>query len=129
MRFTIRRLHDEYRYTTVYVTHDQSEAMTTADMIAVMNGGRIDQLGTPEDIYARPQSEFVARFIVASNAIKGTARYADHIALPGATLTVTGAKVTAGQSAPGAIRQHHRELSSHAAMSLANADSATVTHC
>jgi len=60
-RFEIRRLHDEYRYTTVYVTHDQSEAMTTADMIAVMNGGRIDQLGTPEDIYARPQSEFVAR--------------------------------------------------------------------
>ena len=54
MRFEIRRLHDEYRYTTVYVTHDQSEAMTTADLIAVMNGGRIDQLGTPEDIYARP---------------------------------------------------------------------------
>src|SRR5206468_4815660 len=50
MRFEIRRLHDEYRYTTVYVTHDQSEAMTTADLIAVMNGGRIDQLGTPEDI-------------------------------------------------------------------------------
>ena len=49
MRFEIRRLHDEYRYTTVSVTHDQSEAMTTADLIAVMNGGRIDQLGTPED--------------------------------------------------------------------------------
>ena len=51
MRFEIRRLHDEYRYTTVYVTHDQSEAMTTADLIAVMNGGRIEQLGTPEEIY------------------------------------------------------------------------------
>ena len=73
MRFEIRRLHDEYRYTTVYVTHDQSEAMTTADLIAVMNGGKIDQLGTPEDIYDRPQSEFVARFIGASNVIKGTA--------------------------------------------------------
>ena len=47
MRFEIRRLHDEYRYTTVYVTHDQSEAMTTADLIAVMNAGVIDQLGTP----------------------------------------------------------------------------------
>ena len=45
MRFEIRRLHDAYRYTTVYVTHDQSEAMTTADLIAVMNGGRIEQLG------------------------------------------------------------------------------------
>ena len=42
MRFEVRRLHDEYRYTTVYVTHDQSEAMTTADLIAVMNGGRIE---------------------------------------------------------------------------------------
>src|ERR1700682_2425401 len=45
MRFEVRRLHDEYRYTTVYVTHDQSEAMTTADLIAVMNSGKIDQLG------------------------------------------------------------------------------------
>ena len=55
MRFEIRRLHDEYRYTTVYVTHDQSEAMTTADLIAVMNAGKIDQLGSPEDIYAAPR--------------------------------------------------------------------------
>ena len=45
MRFEVRRLHDEYRYTTVYVTHDQSEAMTTADLIAVMNGGKIEQVG------------------------------------------------------------------------------------
>ena len=63
MRFEIRRLHDEYRYTTVYVTHDQSEAMTTADLIAVMNPGKIEQAGTPEEIYDRPRSEFVARFI------------------------------------------------------------------
>ena len=77
MRFEIRRLHDQYRYTTVYVTHDQSEAMTTADLIAVMNAGKIDQLGTPEDIYDRPQSEFVARFIGASNVIKGIARDAE----------------------------------------------------
>src|SRR5205085_3986885 len=111
MRFEIRRLHDEYRYTTVYVTHDQSEAMTTADIIAVMNGGRIDQLGTPEDIYARPQSEFVARFIGASNVIKGTARDADHVSFAGATLRVTGAKLVAGRSAAVAIRQHDIQLS------------------
>ena len=54
MRFEIRRLHDEYRYTTVYVTHDQSEAMTTADVICVMNAGKIEQAGSPEDIYERP---------------------------------------------------------------------------
>ena len=71
MRFEIRRLHDEYRYTTVYVTHDQSEAMTTADLIAVMNAGKIEQAGSPEDIYDRPRSEFVARFIGSSNVIKG----------------------------------------------------------
>jgi iron(III) transport system ATP-binding protein len=59
MRFEVRRLHDEYRYTTVYVTHDQSEAMTTADLIAVMNLGKIEQVGSPEEIYDRPRSEFV----------------------------------------------------------------------
>jgi len=127
MRFEIRRLHDEYRYTTVYVTHDQSEAMTTADLIAVMNGGRIDQLGTPEDIYARPQSEFDARFIGASNVIKGTARDAHHIAFAGATLQVTGAKLATGQNAAVAIRQHDIQLSSHAPLSPANAIKATVT--
>src|SRR3989475_5604129 len=73
MRFEVRRLHDEYRYTTVYVTHDQSEAMTTADLIAVMNVGKIDQLGAPEEIYDRPRSAFVARFIGSSNVIEGQA--------------------------------------------------------
>ena len=127
MRFEIRRLHDEYRYTTVYVTHDQSEAMTTADLIAVMNGGRIDQLGTPEDIYARPESEFVARFIGASNVIKGTARDGNHVAFAGATLQVVGAPLTAGKSAVVAIRQHDIGLSTHAPASQANAIKAVVT--
>ncbi|WP_102959463.1 ABC transporter ATP-binding protein [Mangrovicella endophytica] len=71
MRFEIRRLHDEFRYTTVYVTHDQSEAMTTADLIVVMNDGLIEQAGSPEDIYARPETEFVARFIGGTNILKG----------------------------------------------------------
>jgi iron(III) transport system ATP-binding protein len=72
MRFEIRRLHDEFRYTTVYVTHDQLEAMTTADRIVVMNTGRIEQIGSPEDIFLRPQSEFVARFIGGTNILRGT---------------------------------------------------------
>src|SRR5260370_9173389 len=59
MRFEIRRLHDEYRYTTAYVTHDQSEAITTADPIAAMNARKIDQLVSPEDIYAPPQSDLL----------------------------------------------------------------------
>jgi iron(III) transport system ATP-binding protein len=127
MRFEIRRLHDEYRYTTVYVTHDQSEAMTTADLIAVMNAGKIDQLGTPEDIYDRPQSEFVARFIGASNVIKGRARDANHIAFAGAILQVVGAKLEPGQDAAVAIRQHDIQLSTQMPQAAQNAVKATVT--
>ena len=55
MRFEIRRLHDEFRITTVYVTHDQAEAMVTSDRIAVMNQGRIEQVDAPHALYARPQ--------------------------------------------------------------------------
>ena len=127
MRFEIRRLHDEYRYTTVYVTHDQSEAMTTADLIAVMNAGKIDQLGSPEDIYDHPQSEFVARFIGASNIVKGIARDADHIAFAGATLQVVGAKLIAGQNAAIAIRQHDIQLATQAPANPENAVKARVT--
>jgi iron(III) transport system ATP-binding protein len=126
MRFEIRRLHDQYRYTTVYVTHDQSEAMTTADLIAVMNAGRIDQLGTPEDIYDRPQSEFVARFIGAANVIKGTAKDENHVDLAGATLRVVGAKLAAGQTAAVAIRQHDITLSKDPPQGAENALSARV---
>jgi iron(III) transport system ATP-binding protein len=71
MRFEIRRLHDQYLYTTVYVTHDQSEAMVTADRIVVMNQGRIEQVGSPEEIYERPEAEFVARVIGGTNILKG----------------------------------------------------------
>jgi iron(III) transport system ATP-binding protein len=127
MRFEIRRLHDEYRYTTVYVTHDQSEAMTTADLIAVMNGGKIDQLGTPEDIYDRPQSEFVARFIGSSNVIKGVARDENHISFSGATFRVVGAKLAADQDAAVAIRQHDIQLSTSPPSNADNTVKATVT--
>ena len=71
MRFEIRRLHDKFRYTTVYVTHDQAEAMTTADLIVVMNQGVIEQAGSPEEVYQRPRTEFVARFIGGTNIFRG----------------------------------------------------------
>ena len=127
MRFEIRRLHDQYRYTTVYVTHDQSEAMTTADLIAVMNAGKIDQLGSPEDIYDSPQSEFVARFIGASNVIKGTARDENHVSFADTILQVVGAKLVAGSSAPVAIRQHDIQLSREVPPNPQNALKARVT--
>jgi iron(III) transport system ATP-binding protein len=106
MRFEVRRLHDAYRYTTVYVTHDQAEAMTTADLIAVMNAGRIEQLGTPEDIYDRPCSEFVARFIGASNVVKAKALDDTHVSIAGVPVRCVGAKLQAGTDAAIAIRQH-----------------------
>jgi len=53
------------------VTHDQAEAMTTADTIVVMNLGKVEQVGSPEDIYQRPRSEFVARFIGGTNILRG----------------------------------------------------------
>ena len=106
MRFEVRRLHDEYRYTTVYVTHDQSEAMTTADLIAVMNAGKIEQAGSPEDIYERPRSEFVARFIGSSNVIKGEVLDETHLSCAGAALRCTGGKFARGGQGAVAVRQH-----------------------
>jgi len=71
MRFEIRRLHEAYKITTIYVTHDQAEAMVIADRIAVMNRGRIEQLGTGEEIYERPSTEFVARFLGQTHLVPG----------------------------------------------------------
>jgi iron(III) transport system ATP-binding protein len=108
MRFEVRRLHDQYRYTTIYVTHDQSEAMTAADVIAVMNAGRIDQVGSPQDIYDRPRSEFVARFIGSSNVLKGANRDGNRIAFAGITLRLSanGAKLPPQGETAVSIRPH-----------------------
>ncbi|MBI3372122.1 MAG: ABC transporter ATP-binding protein [Betaproteobacteria bacterium] len=73
MRFEIRRLHDEFRITTVYVTHDQAEAMVTSDRIAVMNRGRVEQVDAPYALYGRPKTRFVAGFIGRTNFIEGKA--------------------------------------------------------
>ncbi|WP_421991582.1 ABC transporter ATP-binding protein [Roseococcus sp.] len=70
MRFEIRRLHDEFRITTVYVTHDQSEAMATSDRIAVMNAGRIEQVDAPHLLYTRPRTRFVAGFVGRTNLLE-----------------------------------------------------------
>jgi iron(III) transport system ATP-binding protein len=71
MRFELKRLQRELGITTVYVTHDQSEALALSHSIAVMNGGRIEQLGAPREVYERPRNQFVADFIGTTNFIKG----------------------------------------------------------
>jgi len=73
MRTEIRRLHDKIGMTSVYVTHDQSEAFALSDVVVVMNAGRIQQTGTPRDIYARPANAFVANFVGFENRTAATA--------------------------------------------------------
>jgi len=71
MRFELKRLQRDLKITTVYVTHDQSEALALSHSIAVMNEGRIEQIGTPRDIYEKPRSRFVADFVGTTNFIEG----------------------------------------------------------
>jgi len=127
MRFEVRRLHDAYRTTSLYVTHDQGEAMTTADRIAVMNGGRIEQLGTPEEVYDRPRSEFVARFLGGSNILRGKALDATHVSFAGTPIECGGAALSPGAEAAICIRQHDIAMSNHATRpAAANAVRCTV---
>src|SRR5437764_4058698 len=67
MQLELKRIQDDVGITFVHVTHDQEEAMTMADRIAIMNGGRIEQLGTPTELYERPRTAFVAGFLGVSN--------------------------------------------------------------
>ncbi len=72
MRFEIRRLHEEFKITTIYVTHDQAEAMATSDRIAVLNHGHLVQVGTPAQIFDKPKTRFVAEFVGKANILSGT---------------------------------------------------------
>jgi spermidine/putrescine ABC transporter ATP-binding subunit len=77
MRFELKSLQRDLGITSVYVTHDQDEALAMSDRIAVMNAGRIEQIGTPDDIYETPVSLFVATFIGATNLFRGVVRETD----------------------------------------------------
>ena len=77
MQLELKRIQKEVGITFVFVTHDQEEAMTISDRIAVMNNGRIEQLGRPEDVYERPATAFVAEFLGASNLLEGSYRGID----------------------------------------------------
>ena len=94
MRGEIRRLHEEFKITTVYVTHDQAEAMAISDRIAVMNGGRIEQVDSPWALYNRPRTPFVAQFIGRTNLLRGRSAGAhiefDGFRLPASLLADSG---------------------------------------
>ncbi|MCW2857852.1 MAG: spermidine/putrescine transporter ATPase subunit [Marmoricola sp.] len=71
MQLELKRIQRDVGITFIYVTHDQSEALVMSDRIAVMDGGKIRQLGTPQDIYERPETRFVAGFVGSSNSVSG----------------------------------------------------------
>jgi sulfate transport system ATP-binding protein len=71
LRAWLRRLHDEVHVTTVFVTHDQEEAMEVAEQIVVLNNGGIEQVGSPRDLYEKPANEFVMRFVGPVSELSG----------------------------------------------------------
>ena len=86
MQLELKRIQQEIGITFVHVTHDQEEAMTMADTIAVMNQGRIEQLGQPQELYERPETAFVAGFLGVSNLLPGTVEGAGAIRLDDGTV-------------------------------------------
>jgi iron(III) transport system ATP-binding protein len=126
MRFEIRRLHDEFRYTTVYVTHDQTEAMTAADFIVVMNAGRVEQAASPADVYERPASRFVASFIGGANLLEGRGIAPEAVEVADWPLRCGLGQVRAGEAAAVSIRFHDVKLSRSRPHLDANRAEATV---
>ena len=86
MQLELKRIQHEVGITFVHVTHDQEEAMTMADRIVIMNGGHIEQFGTPSDLYERPKTAFVAGFLGVSNLLEGVVVGEDRVKLSDGTL-------------------------------------------
>src|SRR5438309_7577911 len=98
MQLELKRIQTEVGITFVHVTHDQEEAMTMADRIVIMNGGHIEQLGTPSELYERPQTAFVAGFLGASNLLEGTVAGDDRVKLADGTVVQVPGNALAGRS-------------------------------
>jgi multiple sugar transport system ATP-binding protein len=114
MRTEIKALHQRLKTTSIYVTHDQIEAMTMADKIVVMNGGNVEQIGTPLDLYDNPANLFVAGFIgsPAMNFIPGRATASGVSAAEGVTLDIpAGSAVEPGRDVIVGVRPEHLAVS------------------
>ena len=96
MRFEIRRLHELFAITTLYVTHDQAEAMVISDRVAVLEAGRVVQIGAAEELFERPRTRFVAEFIGKTNLIDGVAASPNTVARGGLRLSVASTDLTPG---------------------------------
>ncbi|AID24965.1 ABC transporter ATP-binding protein [Salmonella bongori] len=113
MRGEIRKIHQRMGRTTIYVTHDQTEAMTMADRIVVLNAGHIEQVGTPEALYRNPDNLFVAGFIGTPeiNTIKGVIQNGDIVLHNGYRFPCPLSLPTEGREIICAVRPHHIRLS------------------
>ena len=114
MRFEIRRLHETFGITTLYVTHDQAEAMVISDRIAVLKAGRVAQVGPADDLYHRPRTRFVAEFIGRTNVIDGIATALDTVAHGALRLRVASGALQPGTRVTLSIRPHHVRLAAPA---------------
>jgi ABC-type Fe3+/spermidine/putrescine transport system ATPase subunit len=112
MRDELRAIQRSVGVTTIFVTHDQAEALGLADRIGVMHRGRLEQLGPPREIYERPATRFVADFIGASTVLRGRAYAADRVTVAGATLRVAGGAWPAGADVELAVRPERVRLAS-----------------
>ena len=123
MRDELRAIQRSVGITTVFVTHDQGEALGLSDRIAVMSRGRIEQLGAPREIYERPASRFVADFIGASTVLRGRAVAEDRVALsPDLTIRVSvGGVLRVGEQIELAIRPERVRLAAAAGEGTAEA--------
>jgi iron(III) transport system ATP-binding protein len=106
MRFEIRRLHERFGITTLYVTHDQAEAMVISDRAAVIRNGRVEQIGPPHELFERPRTRFVAEFIGKTNLIDAVADGAGSVARGRLRLRVAADGLTPGAPAVVSIRPH-----------------------
>jgi len=131
VRSELKRLQSKLGLTTIFVTHDQDEALSLADRIVVMSAGKVEQVGTPRDIYQRPETRFVAEFIGLTNFIVGRVGAAGCFhATGGEKLVISadgcGSEITAVAIRPEQVNLREREASGRDANSLANSLQVTV---
>jgi iron(III) transport system ATP-binding protein len=110
MRFEIRRLHERFGITTLYVTHDQAEAMVISDRVAVLRDGRVVQLGAPQELFEHPRTRFVAEFVGKTNLIDAVADGPGTVVRGGLRLRVAADGLALRAPAVVSIRPHQITL-------------------
>ena len=131
MRVELKRLQERLGTTMIFVTHDQAEALTLSDRVVVMDRGRVEQIGRPEDVYRRPATAFVARFLGRANFLPGVVAERDarglRIALDrGGFVTAARGEAQAGQRVQVAVRQESVRMIADDAPAAPNRFAATV---